>query len=184
MKVARPILSYGEIAYCGATGMIVPLGGMISSSRRCGLTFNDAGYLSTTRVLQKRSAQSLGKRSGHVRRWSRLVTPMFVTGPSSVFDRRVRRQGGEAGWFEERALSETFYELHIDGNSFRVATSELVGVQIRALAAVNPHFDLILEGEGPAPDRLIGDDDRVSLTHTPVRIFTRPPTAMGFAENT
>ncbi|MGL3111811.1 multiubiquitin domain-containing protein [Bradyrhizobium sp. BR 1432] len=76
-------------------------------------------------------------------------------------------------------MSSDRYQLSVNGQHFEVQTRELVGLQIRALAAIDPAYDLVLEGEGSDPDRILGDGDTVALTGSPKRIFTRPPTAFG-----
>jgi hypothetical protein len=78
-------------------------------------------------------------------------------------------------------VTEQLYELSVNGTAFQVPMKEILGLQIRALAAVDPVYDLILEGDGPNPDRLLGDEEKIALAEVPVRIFTRPPTTMGFA---
>jgi hypothetical protein len=71
------------------------------------------------------------------------------------------------------------YKLVIDGRSYEVDLPELSGLQIRALAAIDPTYTLVLEsGDARGHDRMIDDNDVIKLEDRPV-LFCRPPTAMG-----
>lgn len=71
------------------------------------------------------------------------------------------------------------YRLTVDGQCYEVGLPELTGLQIRALAAINPTFGLVLESaDERGYDRLIEDSDVVRLQDGPT-LFCRPPTAMG-----
>jgi hypothetical protein len=71
------------------------------------------------------------------------------------------------------------YLLIIDGQRYEVDLPELTGLQIRALAAIDPAYGLVLESaDARGYDRMIEDADVVTLEDRPV-LFCRPPTAMG-----
>jgi Multiubiquitin len=60
-----------------------------------------------------------------------------------------------------------------------VAEPSLLGIQIRALAGVGLDEMLIVEGQGPTPDRILADSESVSLAEGLIHMFTKPPTAFG-----
>jgi hypothetical protein len=76
-------------------------------------------------------------------------------------------------------MAEALYELYVNGQVFQVSLKTLLGLQIRALAAVDPIYDLIIEGQASESDHVLGEDESVSLERGPVHIYTRPPTSMG-----
>ena len=67
----------------------------------------------------------------------------------------------------------------VNGCLFEVELSRVQGIQIRALAGVPAEHVLILEGAGAAEDRLLNDNDVVSLEAGSVHIYSKPPTAFG-----
>lgn len=69
----------------------------------------------------------------------------------------------------------------INGTAHKVTLDCLDGLQIRALGALAPGDDVVLEGKGDEPDRVLGDDDVVALTQGPIQLFSRPPTMFGSA---
>jgi hypothetical protein len=71
------------------------------------------------------------------------------------------------------------YQLVIDGLSYEVDLPQLSGAQIRALAAIDPTYTLVLESaDSSGHDLMITDSDVIKLEDRPV-LFCRPPTAMG-----
>lgn len=76
----------------------------------------------------------------------------------------------------ERAKS---YIIFINRSRFDVELPTLQAVQIHALAGVPRDHDLIVEGIGIHEDRLLGEDEIVSLAHGPVHVYTKPPTVFG-----
>lgn len=69
----------------------------------------------------------------------------------------------------------------INGTAHRVTEDRLDGLQIRALGALAPADDVVLEGKGDEPDRVLGDDEVITLTQGPIQLFSRPPTMFGSA---
>ena len=69
----------------------------------------------------------------------------------------------------------------INGIAYQVRLDRLDGLQIRALGALAPGDDLVLEGKGDEPDRVLGDDEIITLTQGPIQLFSRPPTMFGSA---
>jgi len=71
------------------------------------------------------------------------------------------------------------FVIYVNGSRFEVAESALMGIQIRALAGVALDEMLVLEGQGPTPDRILADAESISLSEGRVHIYTKPPTAFG-----
>jgi hypothetical protein len=71
------------------------------------------------------------------------------------------------------------HSLFVDGREFRVTLAKLTGLQIRALAAINREYELVLEGRGSEPDTPIRDEQVIDLVKEPPRFFTHPPTTFG-----
>jgi hypothetical protein len=68
--------------------------------------------------------------------------------------------------------------LYVNGKQFDVPCNPIVGIQVRAVAAVDHDYGLVLEGIAGSPDRMIGNDDAVSLD-VPQRFYSVPPTNDG-----
>lgn len=71
------------------------------------------------------------------------------------------------------------YVIVVNGRRFEVTLPALTGSQIRALVGADPEWRLVYEGHGNNPDRMLGDDDIVSLEREAVRCFFSPPAAFG-----
>lgn len=69
--------------------------------------------------------------------------------------------------------------LIYQGHTYTVEATELTVAQIRVLAQVPTSNVIILEGLGAAEDRVLQDNDVVSLQQGPVRLFSKPPTSFG-----
>lgn len=67
----------------------------------------------------------------------------------------------------------------LNGQEFAVAQPVVEGLQVRVLGKLDDQYELILEGSGEQPDKLIKDTDRIDLTQGPVRLFAKPQTAFG-----
>ena len=76
------------------------------------------------------------------------------------------------------------YVVIVNGVRFEVSFSSLQGIQVRALAGIPPEHSLIVEGAGTGADRLLREEDVVSLEDGPVHVFSKPPTAFGFLNST
>jgi multiubiquitin len=73
------------------------------------------------------------------------------------------------------------YTYSVDGKEYTTTDSSLTGAQIKArIPDFNPSFQLVLEGRGGQPDKVIGSDDSVDLNvHPPCRFYTVPPATFG-----
>lgn len=71
------------------------------------------------------------------------------------------------------------FVLYINNQRFEVSEPSLLVIQVRALAGVSLDDMLVLEGQGPMPDRILADHESVSLSEGVTHIFTKPPTAFG-----
>lgn len=70
----------------------------------------------------------------------------------------------------------------VDGQKYETDETTLTGAQIKArVPNLDPSFSLFLEGHGNDPDRLIGDDESISMEKDkgPRRFFTAPPATFG-----
>jgi hypothetical protein len=76
-------------------------------------------------------------------------------------------------------MTKATFEIICNGDRLNIETPQLTGEQIRALFGVDPAMDLVVEGAGSDPDRILSDYEVVSLRTGPVRIFLRPPTSFG-----
>jgi len=74
------------------------------------------------------------------------------------------------------------YRFFVDGVPYQTDQRVLTGAQIKAMVTDwNPEHELMLEGHGDEPDRLIGDDERVDLAtdHGPRRFSSVPKANFG-----
>ncbi len=74
------------------------------------------------------------------------------------------------------------YSYFVDNVKYESSLPELTGAQIKAkVPNWDPTYNLMLEGHGNDPDRIIGDSDTVSLKsdHGPRRFFRVPPANFG-----
>jgi hypothetical protein len=77
-----------------------------------------------------------------------------------------------------------FYTGHRILSELEVATGAQIKVMIKAVVpAFDPQHELILEGHGHHPDKVIGDAESVSLEvgegHPVKHFFSKPPTSFG-----
>lgn len=83
-------------------------------------------------------------------------------------------------------MAKNFF-FRYDNTKIEVDTESLTGAQIKAaIKAEVPAFDsthdLVIEGHGQDPDRVVADSDAVDLSHQhggPQKFFSRPPTNFG-----
>jgi hypothetical protein len=73
--------------------------------------------------------------------------------------------------------------LNLNGSRIAAPAASLTALQLRLLARIPAEFQLILEGNGEDPDRILSDTDVLDLSRTGVRVFSKPPTAFGNARN-
>jgi hypothetical protein len=73
------------------------------------------------------------------------------------------------------------YHYFVDGKEYKTEDSALTGAQIKArIPDFNPSYQLVLEGRGGQPDKVIGDNDSVDLNvHPPCHFYTVPPATFG-----
>jgi len=72
----------------------------------------------------------------------------------------------------------TRFVIHIDGVKYDVTETYLTGRQLKALAGKDAQYQLFLEQQGDAPDKLIGDDESVPLQNG-MHFYTVPPATFG-----
>ncbi|MBD0417106.1 multiubiquitin domain-containing protein [Oryzicola mucosus] len=77
------------------------------------------------------------------------------------------------------APNKVTYTFFVNGKAYETDKKKLTGAQIKAMVSDwDPQHDLSLEGEGDDPDRIIADDDAVSLVPKHgVRRFSSVPKA-------
>jgi hypothetical protein len=82
---------------------------------------------------------------------------------------------------EERPKHE--YAYFVDGVKYETQHAVLTGAQIKAaIPNFDPSYALYLEEPGDHPDRLIKDDDSVSLSkEEPRRFYLVPPATFGMS---
>jgi hypothetical protein len=76
---------------------------------------------------------------------------------------------------------ETYF-FFVGGKKYETDQSALTGLQIKArVADWDPSHDLVLEGHGNDPDRIIADDELVSLDKDkgPLRFSSAPKANFG-----
>jgi hypothetical protein len=73
------------------------------------------------------------------------------------------------------------YDYFVDGKEYKTEDSALTGAQIKArIPDFNPSYQLVLEGRGGRPDKVIGDNDSVDLNvHPACHFYTVPPATFG-----
>jgi hypothetical protein len=75
----------------------------------------------------------------------------------------------------------TIHKFVLNGSVFESPQSQLTLGQIRALTATPADCELVLEGQGEAPDRVLAEGEVVDLSIQAVAIYFRPPTMFGGA---
>jgi hypothetical protein len=71
------------------------------------------------------------------------------------------------------------FVIVLNGEQFAVSEPVVEGLQVRVLGRLDRQTELIMEGPGHSPDRVVQDADRIDLTKGPVRFFAKPPTSFG-----
>jgi Multiubiquitin len=73
------------------------------------------------------------------------------------------------------------YHYFVDGKEFTTDDSSLTGAQIKArIPDFNASYQLVLEGRGGQPDKVITDNDSVDLNVHPLcQFYTVPPATFG-----
>lgn len=88
---------------------------------------------------------------------------------------------GDKGFSEKVGHQKSDFHYFVDGKEYKSEDSALTGAQIKArIPDFNPSYQLVLEGRGGQPDRVIGDNDSVDLNvHPPCHFYTVPPATFG-----
>ena len=73
------------------------------------------------------------------------------------------------------------YPYFVDGKEFNTTDSALTGAQIKSrIPDFDPAYQLVLEGRGGQPDKVISENDSVDLNvHPPCHFYTVPPATFG-----
>jgi hypothetical protein len=73
------------------------------------------------------------------------------------------------------------YKFFVDGKQYETEKKTLSGAEIRAIATVDPNYQLFLEEPGPEkPDKPIANDYSVDLGEPGVeKFYTIPPATFG-----
>jgi hypothetical protein len=73
------------------------------------------------------------------------------------------------------------FHFFVDAKRYETEKSSLTGAEIKAIAGVNPTYQLFLEEEGDTPDKPISDSEAVTLKegeHTR-HFYAVPPATFG-----
>jgi hypothetical protein len=73
------------------------------------------------------------------------------------------------------------FSFFVNGQQFTIDSATIVGLQVRALANLGHEMELIVEGSGSDPDRVLMDSEVIDLASGTVRIYAKPPTAFGMS---
>ena len=77
-------------------------------------------------------------------------------------------------------LAEGTFELWINDERYLVDQPRVSVRQVRAMAAIPPEHQLVVEGEGSQHDWLLGDEAIIELSSR-LRCYSRPPSSFGSA---
>lgn len=76
------------------------------------------------------------------------------------------------------------FKFSVDGRRFETPQERLTGLQLKAIAGIDPSFALFLEGRGHGSDRQIGDGDTVDLAAPGNEAFyATPPAIYGLSDH-
>ncbi|MDF0498163.1 multiubiquitin domain-containing protein [Bradyrhizobium yuanmingense] len=67
----------------------------------------------------------------------------------------------------------------LNGEKIEVPSAKVTGIQLRLLGAIPAGYELITEGRGNDPDRVLTDTDVLDLSGPIRHVFAKPPTAFG-----
>ncbi|QPB24577.1 multiubiquitin domain-containing protein [Rhizobium sp. 007] len=87
-----------------------------------------------------------------------------------------------AGEHEDGKAKPKSYTFFVNGKKYETDQLSLTGLQIKAkVSGWDQTHDLILEGHGNDPDRVIADDENVNLEkdHGPLRFSSAPKANFG-----
>jgi len=66
----------------------------------------------------------------------------------------------------------------IDGKPYGIETTQLSGVEIKAMAARAPQYQMFCEQEGDKADHLVGDSEKIKIREG-MKFYTVPPAMFG-----
>jgi Multiubiquitin len=91
------------------------------------------------------------------------------------------KEEADKGSHEAGERHKKEYEYLVDGKEYKTTDSALTGAQIKArIPDFNASYQLVLEGRGGQPDKVITDNDSVDLNvHPPCHFYTVPPATFG-----
>lgn len=75
--------------------------------------------------------------------------------------------------------SDDKHAVVLNGQRLEVPSAKVTGIQLRLLGAVPAGYELIAEGRGTDPDRVLTDTEVLDLSGPIRHIFAKPPTAFG-----
>lgn len=78
----------------------------------------------------------------------------------------------------EEGKGPKHFEIFIDAKRFEVEQTTMTGAQLKALASIDPSYQLFLEMQGHDDDKLIGDNESVSIK-SGLHFFAIPATTFG-----
>ncbi len=70
------------------------------------------------------------------------------------------------------------FTIHVDGQLFKVDKGTMSGAEIKALAGKDASYQLFQELPGNEPDKLIPDNESVSMRNG-LQFYTVPPATFG-----
>lgn len=73
------------------------------------------------------------------------------------------------------------FEIFIDGTRFEVEQTSMTGLQLKALAGIDPSYQMFLEQHGRDDDKLIGDNEAVAIK-SGLHFFAIPATTFGVVQ--
>jgi hypothetical protein len=74
------------------------------------------------------------------------------------------------------------YHFFVDAKRYETDEVSLTGAQIKAIASIDPTYQLFLEERGDQPDRALSDGESVNLEHGETKHFYAvPPATFGGA---
>jgi hypothetical protein len=76
--------------------------------------------------------------------------------------------------------TKSLHPFFVDAKRYETAKTALTGAEIKAIANVDPNYQLFLEEEGDKPDKGIGDGEAVGVIERVKHFFAVPPATFGF----
>lgn len=67
----------------------------------------------------------------------------------------------------------------VDNKKYETDRSSMNGAEIKAIAEVQPNYQLFLEAHGNDPDRMISDGESLTIGTPPLHFYAVPPATFG-----